>query len=102
MTDDEIPSFQSLAPLLDRLVEHAERELPSPLHVTVQAFDDGDFQARVRHVYRSGGIGREVGQVHYRPETEKIELVHGTGTAEDGEVVEEERRTLEKYPSPVD
>lgn len=97
------PSFESLAPLLDRLVELAERELSEPYAVHVDGWDDGDFNAYAHH---NGGVPDSDRHCHERVEYDVDDraFVHSYVEYErDRDDVDVRRdRVLEAYPCPVD
>lgn len=64
------PDFERLAPLLNRLAELAERELPEPFSVEVKGWDDGTFTPSA---YHNRGRDVETGRtarkfIRYEPE----------------------------------
>ena len=97
------PSFATIAPLLDRLVELAERERTHRYMVRVEGWDDGDFDAKAIH---SRGRLEDGRRSHERIEydTDREAFVYGIATWSDDDesddVVKEER-VLEPYPCPV-
>lgn len=51
-----MPSMESLAPLVDRLREIADEEVPHPQTLKIRVWDDGDYQI---HIFHHGPQGRE-------------------------------------------
>jgi hypothetical protein len=51
MTENDMPSMESLAPLIDRLREIADEEVPHPQTLEVRVWDDGDYSIRIFHKY---------------------------------------------------
>jgi len=54
-----LPETSRLAPLVDRVRDHGEAELPAPRTLQVTCWEDGDFAVRVHH---TGDEGRETGR----------------------------------------
>lgn len=103
-TDAGPPSFHALAPLLDRLVTLAERELHAPFMVNVEGWDDGDFDAMVRHNYgrRPGTPWTGHEELEYDRDREAFvaRYVEGNSETGDGEILVE--RVIERYPCPIE
>lgn len=94
------PSFEALAPLLDRLVEVAERELPPPVSIEVRGRDDGEFTAVAYHRHGTdpdSGVGaRQV--IKYVLEKEAFVYRFIEEVDESSTVLEE--RVVETFPAP--
>jgi hypothetical protein len=95
-----VPSFEALAPLLDRIARLGERELPEPVTVEVRGWDDGDFRAVAYHAHGTdpdSGVGaRQV--VTYVEETESF--VYRFVEEADGSSTVLNERVLETFPAP--
>lgn len=97
------PSFEALGPLIDRLAELAERELPDPTMIEVNGWDDGDFDARASHSH--GIVDVETGEKKYERvwyDSDREAFVWGEvrwfeGTGEQ----RRDTRVLEPYGCPV-
>lgn len=89
-----------IAPLLDRLVELAERELHEPVAVDVQLWGDGDVSLVARHNYgRSVATGRSARAViKYVPQTEAFVGRYIEQDADGAMVLLE--REIETFPAP--
>ncbi|SDZ92631.1 hypothetical protein SAMN04488065_1260 [Haloplanus vescus] len=64
MTENEMPPMASLVPLIDRLREIADEEIPHPQTLETRVWEDGDYQIRIFH----NGPAKE--QIMYKPEME--------------------------------
>lgn len=97
------PSFEDLGPLIDRLAELADRELPDPTMIDVNGWDDGDFDAKASHSH--GIVDVETGEKKYERvwyDTGREAFVYGEVTwTEDGGEQHREERVLERYGCPV-
>lgn len=94
--------FEQLAPLLTRLGEIAEDELPEPSTVEVRAWDDGTFTATAYHNrgrdIERGRTAREF--VRYEREQEAFVYVHVEERNEDRKIIEE--RKVGSFDNPVE
>jgi len=68
MSTEGIPRIEPLAPVLDRVREIAQEELPPPRACKIQLWDDGDYDIWIYHKYDAD----EREQVVYDCETGEV------------------------------
>lgn len=68
----EIPSVQTLAPLIDTIREIAQEELPPPRTMRINLFDDGDYRIYVFHKVAED----ERKQIYYEPDSGVVRWQH--------------------------
>lgn len=90
MTDSDIPSMQTLAPIVDQLREIARSELSEPQALKIALWDDGDYDIRVYH--QMGFDTRE--QILYDNETWEVRYQYWKGVQWHSEFVSEEEGTV--------
>ena len=71
----ELPRISDMGETIDRVIEHAEEQLPEPITVDIQIWDDGDCSIRAFHTnpILNGNIDDKT-EVRYNSETGDIEL----------------------------
>lgn len=103
MTNNELPSIESLAPLVDCLQEIAHDKLPCPRTLEVRMWEDGDCLIRIFHKVRGderqqivydGEKGRAVWQHLKAPSTRYTEVSEEEGTMAETEYEQKEERQI--------
>lgn len=88
-----------LAPVVDRVRELAEAEIPAPRTLRLQCWDDGDFSVRVYHTHPvEDGVGGRT-SVRYRAGEGEVRWTRQRVDRESGRVLERENRVLAEVGS---
>lgn len=93
----DLPRAADVGGIINRVIDHAENELPAPITVDIQLWDDGDCSIRAFHTnpILNGNIDDKT-EVRYNAEKDRIELRDYRYHKLDQELLEQSLEVLEE------